>query len=97
MVFSNKEIKYRYQKIFNGNEKLRIGVAVALINLENQVLLEKRSDCGWWGVTGGGLNKGENIETKLIKKSNRLLLIKPCPSPYPCPMYSLDKLFLTGS
>ena len=41
MVFSNKEIKYRYQKIFNGNEKLRIGVAVALINLENQVLLEK--------------------------------------------------------
>ena len=61
MVFSNKEIKYRYQKIFKGNEKLRIGVAVALINLENQVLLEKRSDCGWWGVTGGGLNKGENI------------------------------------
>ena len=61
MVFSNKEIKYRYQKEFNGNEKIRLGAAVALINLENQVLLEKRSDCGWWGITGGGLDKGENI------------------------------------
>ena len=62
MVFSQKEINLRYQKIFNGQEKIRLGVAVALINQENEILLEKRSDCGWWGVTGGKLDLGETVK-----------------------------------
>jgi len=61
MLFSEKEIKSRYQKIFNGEEKIRLSAGVALINPDNEVLLERRSDCGWWGITGGALNKGENI------------------------------------
>jgi len=59
--FSEQEIESRYQKIFNGEEKIRLSSAVALINTKNQILLERRSDCGWWGITGGALNKGENI------------------------------------
>ena len=62
MVFSQKEINLRYQKIFNGYEKIRLGVAVALINQKNEILLEKRSDCGWWGVTGGKLDLGETVK-----------------------------------
>ena len=62
MTFSQKEINLRYQKCFNGSEKIRLGVAVALINLENNILLERRQDCGWWGVTGGKLDLGETIQ-----------------------------------
>jgi len=61
MLFSEKEIESRYQNIFNGKEKIRLSAAVALINMENEVLLERRSDCGWWGITGGALKEGENI------------------------------------
>ena len=68
MVFSQKEINLRYQKIFNGQEKIRLGVAVALINQENEILLEKRSDCGWWGVTGGKLDLGETVKDCAIRE-----------------------------
>ena len=69
MLFSEKEIESRYQKIFNGEEKIRLSAGVALINAENEVFLERRSDYGWWGITGGAFNKGENI-FKLCKKRN---------------------------
>ena len=62
MEFSQKEVNLRYQKSFNGQESIRLGVAVALINEKNEILLEKRSDCGWWGVTGGKLDLGETVQ-----------------------------------
>tara|TARA_B100000242_G_scaffold289093_1_gene258336 strand:- start:1157 stop:1630 length:474 start_codon:yes stop_codon:yes gene_type:complete len=77
MVFSQKEINLRYQKIFNGYEKIRLGVAVALINQKNEILLEKRSDCGWWGVTGGKLDLGETVKdcaTREIKEECNVLV-----------------------
>ena len=61
MIFSQREIDFRYQNNFNGKEKIRLGVAVALVNEKNEILLEKRSDCGWWGVTGGKLDLGETV------------------------------------
>tara|TARA_Y100000739_G_C20571942_1_gene448239 strand:- start:371 stop:841 length:471 start_codon:yes stop_codon:yes gene_type:complete len=68
MVFSRKEIEFRYQCRFNGKEKIRLGVAVALINLKNEILLEKRSDCGWWGVTGGKLDLGETVQDCAVRE-----------------------------
>ena len=68
MLFSKNEINLRYQKFFNGKEKIRLGVAVALINKKNQILLEKRSDCGWWGVTGGKLDLGETIQDCAVRE-----------------------------
>tara|TARA_A100001011_G_scaffold111984_1_gene118457 strand:+ start:105 stop:581 length:477 start_codon:yes stop_codon:yes gene_type:complete len=68
MVFTRKEIEFRYQCRFNGEEKIRLGVAVALINLKNEILLEKRSDCGWWGVTGGKLDLGETIQDCAVRE-----------------------------
>ena len=41
IAFSQQEINLRYQKSFNGSEKIRVGVAVALINLENKILLQE--------------------------------------------------------
>ena len=62
MIFTRKEIKLRYQSNIIGSEEIRLGVAVGLINKNNQILLEQRSDCGWWGMTGGKLEIGESIE-----------------------------------
>ncbi len=62
MTFTEKEIKFRYQINFTGEEKIRLGVVVGLINKKNQILLEQRSDCGWWGITGGKLDIGETVE-----------------------------------
>ncbi len=61
-MFSEKQIKDRYQTIVTGKETIRLGVAVALINSRNEILLERRSDCGWWGVTGGKLDVGEKVK-----------------------------------
>ena len=33
-----------------------------MLNQKNEILLEKRSDCGWWGVTGGKLDSGETVK-----------------------------------
>ena len=68
MLFSKNEINLRYQKFFNGKEKIRLGVAVALINKKNEILLEKRSDCGWWGVTGGKLDLGETVQDCAVRE-----------------------------
>jgi len=68
MEFSQKEVNLRYQKSFNGQESIRLGVAVALINEKNEILLEKRSDCGWWGVTGGKLDLGETVQDCAVRE-----------------------------
>ena len=68
MVFTQEEINLRYQNFFNGKETIRLGVAVALINQKNEILLEKRSDCGWWGVTGGKLDLGETVQDCAVRE-----------------------------
>ena len=61
-MFSEKQIRDRYQVNVTGDETIRLGVAVALINKNKKILLERRSDCGWWGVTGGKLDVGEIVK-----------------------------------
>ena len=49
----------RYGVSLNGLEKVRIGIAVALIDEFDRILLELRSDVAMWGITGGRLDPGE--------------------------------------
>lgn len=56
---STQMIDERYQSKTEGIESVRLGVAVALIDLQGHLLLERRSDVGWWGITGGRLDVGE--------------------------------------
>ena len=49
MVFSQKEINLRYQNFFNGEETIRLGVAVALINQKMKFFLKREVI-----VDGGG-------------------------------------------
>lgn len=39
---------------------VRVGVGVIVCNSRRQILLEKRSDCGWWGLPGGRIEPGES-------------------------------------
>jgi len=59
MPASIQMVNDRYQSTIDRKESVRLGVAVALINLKGHLLLERRSDVGWWGVTGGRLDAGE--------------------------------------
>jgi ADP-ribose pyrophosphatase YjhB (NUDIX family) len=43
--------------------EVRAGVGVIVVDARGRVLLEKRSDCGQWGLPGGRINPGEDIET----------------------------------
>tara|TARA_Y100001970_G_C14253843_1_gene873685 strand:+ start:24 stop:497 length:474 start_codon:yes stop_codon:yes gene_type:complete len=67
-IFTKEIINHRYQTILKGGEKIRLGVAVTLINNQGEVLLERRSDCGWWGITGGSLEIGETVEECAIRE-----------------------------
>ena len=67
-MFTQAEINKRYQSSVRGNEIHRVGVAVGLINKRKEILLEKRKDCGWWGVTGGKLDLGETIEDCALRE-----------------------------
>ena len=106
MFFSEKEIYKRYQSNIKGNEILRIGIAIAIFDNKKRLLLEKRSDCGWWGIPGGGLEIGETIEDcvfretyeefgiKLKKKGLRLFNIYSNPKEYRIVQYPDNRIHL---
>jgi len=66
-MFSKDELYQRYQNKIKGYEKLRIGVACAIIDGKS-LLLEKRADCGWWGLIGGSLETGETVEECALRE-----------------------------
>lgn len=47
---------------------LRTGVGVLLFNERNEVLLEKRADCGLWGLPGGAIHPGESVTATAIRE-----------------------------
>jgi mutator protein MutT len=67
----------------DANTLVRVGVGVIVQNAAGQILLEKRSDCGLWGLPGGRIEPGESVaqtvvrevqeETGLIVEITRLL------------------------
>ena len=40
---------------------LKPGVGVIILNSKNEILFEKRSDCGLWGLIGGKVDVGESV------------------------------------
>jgi 8-oxo-dGTP pyrophosphatase MutT (NUDIX family) len=42
--------------------QVRTGVGVIVRGEDGRVLLEKRSDCGMWGLLGGGVDPGESVD-----------------------------------
>ncbi len=46
---------------------IRIGVGLLIYKAE-KLLLEKRKDCGKWGLIGGGVDIGETVEDTAIRE-----------------------------
>lgn len=47
---------------------IKLGVAVLIRDDRGWVLLEKRSDCGLWGLPGGRVEPGESIEAAAARE-----------------------------
>ena len=47
---------------------LRLTTAAIIFNEKHQILLEKRSDNGFWGLPGGAMEIGESIESALRRE-----------------------------
>ena len=50
------------------NTRIGLGVGVFVRNEKWQVLLEKRSDCGLWGLPGGRVESGESIRDAAVRE-----------------------------
>jgi ADP-ribose pyrophosphatase YjhB (NUDIX family) len=49
-------------------DELRAGIAVIILNEENQVLLQKRADVGLWGIPSGHIEIGETVSEAVIRE-----------------------------
>ena len=59
-----------YKKYLNEKNlanHIRLGVGLVL-HKDNKLLLEERVDCKNWGLIGGGVEVGENIEDAAIRE-----------------------------
>ena len=48
--------------------EIRPGVAAILYNTEGQILLQRRSDNGLWGLPGGSVEIGESVRDAIIRE-----------------------------
>jgi ADP-ribose pyrophosphatase YjhB (NUDIX family) len=61
------EFFYRCSEAPRPNRPIGVGV-LALIERDSALLLERRSDCGPWGLIGGGVNIEESLEDALRRE-----------------------------
>ncbi len=45
------------------------GVSVIVHDGNGKIILEKRRDCGFWGLVGGRINPGENVTQTAIREA----------------------------
>ena len=52
----------------DGDTRIRLGVGVLVRDETGRILLEKRSDCGLWGLPGGRVEPGESVEAAAVRE-----------------------------
>ena len=85
----NAEFFYGDPEAPRPNRPIGVGV-LALIERDGGLLLERRSDCGRWGLIGGGIEVDESLEgglrrevleeTGLVVTDQELFVVFPGPS-----------------
>jgi 8-oxo-dGTP pyrophosphatase MutT (NUDIX family) len=56
------------RKVADANTRVRVGVGVVVRDEKGRVLLERRSDCGWWGLPGGRIEPGESAIEAAVRE-----------------------------
>ena len=56
------------RKLVGTRPIIMAGVSVAVLNEQNEILLQRRSDTGDWGVIGGALELAESLEEAAIRE-----------------------------
>jgi ADP-ribose pyrophosphatase YjhB (NUDIX family) len=49
-------------------DEVRPGTTGVIFNENGEVLLQKRSDNGWWGLPGGAVDIGESVEQCVVRE-----------------------------
>ncbi|MCU0541875.1 MAG: NUDIX domain-containing protein [Oscillatoriaceae cyanobacterium Prado104] len=56
------------QKVADANTRVRVGAGAIVLDNRGWILLEKRSDCGWWGLPGGRIEPGESVKEAAVRE-----------------------------
>ncbi len=51
------------------NTLVKAGVGLIITNPEGEILLERRSDNGRWGLPGGGMDPGESVTRTAVREA----------------------------
>jgi len=54
--------------VTNRNTAIKLGVGVIIVDKEDRILLEQRSDNGMWGIPGGAIEPGESVINAAIRE-----------------------------
>jgi ADP-ribose pyrophosphatase YjhB (NUDIX family) len=55
-------------KLVDGNTQVRVGVGVIIFDDQGRLLLERRRDCGLWGLPGGRIEPGESVAEAALRE-----------------------------
>ena len=47
---------------------MRVGVGAIIRGPRDRILLERRRDCGWWGLPGGKVEPGESLIDAAVRE-----------------------------
>jgi 8-oxo-dGTP pyrophosphatase MutT (NUDIX family) len=51
------------------NAKIRLGCSIAILDEDNRLLLQKRTDGDWWCLPGGGVDPGDTFTSTAIREA----------------------------
>lgn len=67
-MFNPISHKMYAKKKADAKTRVRVGVGVVVRDNKNRILMEKRSDCGLWGLPGGKVEAGESLAQAALRE-----------------------------
>lgn len=65
---TRNEVLSMYGSVVVNGMCVRVGVGVVIRGSGDTILLERRRDCGWWGLPGGKVEPGESLIDAAVRE-----------------------------